>query len=594
MTENWGRVSAAEGRGGATDVAPDPGPSVLRDCADAETYVGSICFKHGPPRLLGVELEWLLQQRSRPGEVPGVATLAAALGPHTPTSLDPSSPARPLPSGSTVTVEPGGQVELASPPLPDLDGLLRAVRADTAALHHMLAAHDLRPSPRAADAIRPPQRVLDLPRYRAMEQSFDRRGPHGRSAMCSTAAVQVCVDAGEPHEVADRWAAAHSLGPVLLAAFANSPELHGRRTGWKSSRWETWQRADPARCAPPPLADATSADPAAAWAHRVVHSPVLAVRREREWLVPRSITFADWIGGALPEPPTTADLDYHVTTLFPPVRPHGHLEIRYVDAQPGRRWALPVTVLTALLADPVVIDRAIAACEPAQERWTSAARHGLADRVLARAAAAVFELALGRLAAVGAPHWVVEDLTDMTERQVLRGRCPADDAADDADRRSRRRQAHDARRPHRRARDRPDRQYRPDRQSRRSCAPGWPPCSPSPGPGARRSPTPSTRPIWWPSTRRSCRRWCGTSRTSAARRSCGSSATSAAGSRCAPRSTGSTTPSSTPAPAASSCRCSPRPRPACTSPRCGRRRSTRWSARRCAGAGSWSTGSRSA
>ncbi|TQM03977.1 ergothioneine biosynthesis glutamate--cysteine ligase EgtA [Pseudonocardia kunmingensis] len=406
---------------------PDAGPSVLRDCADAETHVGSVCFKHGPPRLVGVELEWLLHPPEA-RSLPDAATLAAALGPHAPTTLDPSSPARPLPAGSAVTVEPGGQVELASPPLPDLTSLLQTTRDDAAALHELLAAAGLRPGHRAADAVRPPRRILAHPRYQAMEESFDRRGPHGRSAMCSTAAVQVCLDAGEAHEVAQRWHVLHALGPVLLAAFANSPTLHGRRTGWKSSRWAGWQQADPFRTAPP----AASADPVQAWARRVLDSPLLCVRREgASWSVPPGITFADWVRGTarevLPTPPTTADLDYHVSTLFPPVRPHGHLEVRYVDAQPGRRWALPVTVLVALLSDRAAVDAARAACEPAEGRWISAARHGLSDRVLARAAATVFELALRRLPAVGAPHWVADDLTAMTEQQVLRGRCPADD-----------------------------------------------------------------------------------------------------------------------------------------------------------------------
>jgi glutamate--cysteine ligase len=407
--------------------APDPGPSVLRDCADAEAYVASVCFKHGPPRLVGVELEWLLRPPT-PTAPPDARSLVAALGPHAPSTLHPSAPALPLPAGSAVTVEPGGQVEIASPPLAELAGLVQTVATDAAALHHLLAAHGLRPQPRAADPLRPPTRVLQVPRYRAMEQAFDRFGPYGRSAMCSTASVQVSLDAGSAAAVADRWATLHALGPVLLAAFANSPLLHGRRTGWKSSRWLCWQRADPPRTAPPPAPDVTGADPAAGWARRVLASPVLLVRRPHgAWHVPERVTFADWIGGALPNPPTTADLDYHLTTLFPPVRPRGHLEVRYVDAQPGRRWALPVAVLVALLADPAVADRARAACEPAQHRWASAARHGLADRVLARAAGAVFELACAQQPAVGAPDWVVDDLTAMTERQVLRGRCPADD-----------------------------------------------------------------------------------------------------------------------------------------------------------------------
>lgn len=402
---------------------PDAGRSVLRDRVDAEAYVASVCFKHGPPRFTGVELEWLVRPGSS-GRLT-VATLAAALGRHSPTSLDPTSPADPLPCGSEVTVEPGGQIELASPPLPDLAGLLSTASADADALQGLVGAAGLTVVGRAADAERPPIRLLELPRYRAMEQSFDRIGPHGRSAMCSTAAVQVSIDAGEPSAVAGRWAAVHALGPVLLAAFANSPRLHGRRTGWKSARWAAWLRADPARTAPP--AEPDPADPAASWARRVLDAPVLCVREPGPWLVPHGLTFAAWVRERQPRPPTIADLDYHVSTLFPPVRPRGHLEVRYVDMQPGRRWALPVAVLAALLSDPAVIDVVRDACAPTRTRWVSAARHGLADRVLARAATEVFELACERLPDLAAPPWLLDELVAMTERLVRHGLCPADE-----------------------------------------------------------------------------------------------------------------------------------------------------------------------
>jgi glutamate--cysteine ligase len=417
-------ASAARSAATAADEPePDAGETVLRDRWDAEAYVASVCFKHGPPRLTGVELEWLVRPRSS-GRLTA-ATLATALGRHTPISLDPTSPADPLPGGSEVTVEPGGQIELASPPFPDLAGLVATTCADADTLHGLVSAAGLAVESRAADADQPPSRLLELPRYRAMEQSFDRIGPHGRSAMCSTAAVQISLDAGESSAVAARWAAAHALGPVLLAAFANSPRLYGRRTGWKSARWAAWLQADPARTAPP--AEPDPADPAASWARRVLDAPVLCVRGTDGWIVPDGLTFAAWVREAQPRPPTLADLDYHVSTLFPPVRPRGHMEVRYIDMQPGRRWALPVAVLAALMSDTGAIDVVRDVCAPARTRWVSAARHGLADRVLARAAAEVFELACARLPALAPPTWLVDDLDAMNERLVRNGLCPADE-----------------------------------------------------------------------------------------------------------------------------------------------------------------------
>ena len=60
-----------------------------------------------------------------------------------------------------------------------------------------------------------------------MEEFFDRSGPWGRVMMCSTASVQVCVDAGQeqggPSGFRWRWHLLHGLGPVLVASFAQLP-----------------------------------------------------------------------------------------------------------------------------------------------------------------------------------------------------------------------------------------------------------------------------------------------------------------------------------------------------------------------------------
>ena len=75
-------------------------------------------------------------------------------------------------------------------------------------------------------------RVVDEPRYAAMEAYFDTAWPAGRTMMRNTASIQVNLDVGAPYEVDARWHRAHDLGPVLAACFANSPfDAAGRPVG---------------------------------------------------------------------------------------------------------------------------------------------------------------------------------------------------------------------------------------------------------------------------------------------------------------------------------------------------------------------------
>ena len=101
------------------------------------------------------------------------------------------------------------------------------------------------------------------------------------------------------------------------------------------------------------------------------------------------VPFADWADGRVllgDRRPTVADLDYHLTTLFPPVRPRRFLEIRYLDSVPDADWPALVFTLTTLLDDPVAADIAADVTEPVATAWDRAAQTGLADRRLREAA----------------------------------------------------------------------------------------------------------------------------------------------------------------------------------------------------------------
>ncbi|MEU4394455.1 glutamate-cysteine ligase family protein [Kribbella sp. NPDC023855] len=376
---------------------------------EAEGYVAMVCFKHGPPLLHGVELEWTVHHADDPHRPLDATHLSKALGAHAPATLVRGSPQLPLGRGSLVTVEPGGQVEISGPASAFVPGLIEDTVADVAELTSLLAAESLEPGRHGLDAFRPPRRILTVPRYAAMERAFARLGPHGPRMMCSTAGLQVCLDAGEADQTALRWRALHDLGPALVALFANSRHREGADTGWASARTEATFGTCAPFTEPPPL----DGDPAEAWARTAMEAPVLCLRRGETWDAPDGLTFGAWAEGALDDRPTYGDLDYHLSTLFPPVRPRGYLEVRYLDAQPGDGWIAPTLLLSALLSDPAVTDQALAAAAPAAGRWFPAAREGLDDKLVLQAARDLVELATTNLSRTG----VDQDLiTEVGER----------------------------------------------------------------------------------------------------------------------------------------------------------------------------------
>ncbi len=203
------------------DDARSPGPPLTE--REAEVQAHGIAFKTGPPGTVGVELEWLVCDGRDPSLPVDQRRVAAALA-----RLDEPGA---LPGRGRLTTEPGGQVELSSAPASGLGGCVAAARSDLTAVRQAIAPAGLSLAGHGLDPLRPPRRVLDQPRYVAMEEFFDRSGPWGRVMMCSTASVQVCVDAGQeqggPSGFRWRWHLLHGLGPVLVASFANSPFQDG-------------------------------------------------------------------------------------------------------------------------------------------------------------------------------------------------------------------------------------------------------------------------------------------------------------------------------------------------------------------------------
>ncbi|WP_082534193.1 ergothioneine biosynthesis glutamate--cysteine ligase EgtA [Marmoricola sp. Leaf446] len=389
-TDRDGEAPSVLARRRLPDVSSDPLLRAADPVAAAEEHVAATALRETPPGpegggRVGLELEMHLVDLERPGRRPiwdEVRRLVHDL------------PA--LPMGSSVTVEPGGQVELSTPPADDVVLSIAALGIDRDHLRRGLAAAGFGAAPLGTDPARPVRRVNPAPRYSAMERHFDALGcaGAGKAMMSATAALQVNLDAGPEAEWSCRMAHLRALVPVLVAASSTSPYLAGEASGWHSMRQGVWQGIDHGRSDPFP-----AGPPAAAWAAYALDAPVMLILDDGVLRpVTERVRFRDWLSGDAPfsRPAVQADLDYHLTTLFPPVRPRGYLELRCLDALPDRWWPAMTALTVTLVDDPVAADLAAEIVAPVHDRWETAAREGLADPAVRRAVLGCVELAVSR------------------------------------------------------------------------------------------------------------------------------------------------------------------------------------------------------
>ena len=227
------------------------------------------------------------------------------------------------------TFEPGGQLELSPQPRESVAALVRDLvrligRAGAIATARGVRLEAVGTNPYHSCAHVPLR--TPTPRYRAMQRMFDEAGPDGRRMMRLTASLQICVDLLPGRAGYEQWLVANLAGPPLTAAFANSTAIDGRPSGVAGARTRIWQGVDLRRTG----YDGRHLDPV---------DPVRA--------------YAAFAAAAPPLPiPAAADPTYHLSTLFPPVRPRGgYLEVRYLDAQPPDRIGEAVTTVARLLYD---------------------------------------------------------------------------------------------------------------------------------------------------------------------------------------------------------------------------------------------------
>jgi glutamate--cysteine ligase len=240
-------------------------------------------------------------------------------------------------TGLTVSIEPGGQIELSGRPFADvhvvaaeLDRHLAKCREVAAETGVEFLAVGYRPWGTPATSPWMPKN-----RYQVMRPFLEARGRLAPDMMAMTGSAQASFDFASERDMAEKLRVALAIQPALTALFANSPVVGGREIGWKSFRTAVWNETDPARCGLPafPFEPGFDGDAYRRYVEWALDISMIFVRRRGGYLDPKGLTFRAFLARGLDgERPTLGDWDDHLTTLFPEVRVKGVVEVRGADA----------------------------------------------------------------------------------------------------------------------------------------------------------------------------------------------------------------------------------------------------------------------
>jgi len=263
----------------------------------------------------------------------------------------------------SITLEPGGQLELSGAPVATIHETCQEVR------DHLRLLAEVREELRIGflglgfQPKWPREAIPWMPkgRYEVMRRYMPRVGRHGLDMMLRTATIQVNLDFSDEADMARKMRVGMCLQPLVTALFAASPFVDGRPNGWLSNRARCWLDTDPARTGAPAMVFRDDFG----FAHYVewlLDAPMYFVIREGRYVDCAGQSFRDFLAGKLPalpgERPTMADWELHITTVFPDVRLKGFLEMRGADAG-GKPWICALPALwKGLLYDGAALDAA--------------------------------------------------------------------------------------------------------------------------------------------------------------------------------------------------------------------------------------------
>jgi glutamate--cysteine ligase len=261
-------------------------------------------------------------------------------------------------TGASITLEPGGQLELSGAVLDNIHQTctevnthLKQVRSVCEPLGIAFLGMGFQPKWRRED-----MQWMPKARYRIMREYMKKVGTLGLDMMSRTCTVQVNMDFHSEQDMVRKFRTSLALQPIATALFANSPFTDGKPNGFVSYRSHVWEDTDPDRTGMLPFVFEEGMG-FERYVDYMLDVPMYFVYRNGEYIDVSGQSFRDFLEGRLPglpgERPTLKDWEDHLTTAFPEVRLKRYLEMRGADGGPwARLCALPALWAGLLYHEP--------------------------------------------------------------------------------------------------------------------------------------------------------------------------------------------------------------------------------------------------
>ena len=293
----------------------------------------------------------------------GIGKLLAAFAAESGTPVIEDGNAIALTRGDAqITLEPGGQFELAARPVSedqlfvtDLREYLQSLAAASKDLGLAWLSIGLRPFGTRGDIPWMPKL-----RYAVMRDYMPTVGTRGHEMMLRTATVQANLDFSDEADAAAKLRCLYANSSILTALWAASPIVDEQVSGYQTYRAWIWRDTDNQRAGLLPFMFERD-DVFTAYTEWALDVPMYFLYRHDYVRVPAGLTFRAFMrDGWNGEHATRADWAMHLSTLFPEGRLKKFIEVRGCDCGSIEMIAALAPLMRGLLYDTTARTAAIA------------------------------------------------------------------------------------------------------------------------------------------------------------------------------------------------------------------------------------------